>query len=276
MSMAKRRKDLVLATRVKPGSRPALADRHAADTFGWDEEAAREHTRRIAGELADLQYKLYADGRHGLLVVLQAIDGGGKDSTIRHVCSAFNPQGCVVTSFKVPGPEELRHDYLWRVHQHVPMRGEVGVFNRSHYEDVLVVRVDGLVPKPVWKLRYAQINDFERMLVESNIHVVKLFLHISRDEQRRRFEERIHVPHKQWKFDPQDLVKREQWPQYKEAYRDMLQRCSSAHAPWHVIPADNKWLRDLAVSQILLQRLRSLPLAFPKPKFNPDKTPVPK
>lgn len=272
--MGKRIDDLVAATRVKPGSENKLSDAKAAQTFGWDEDTARTESQRLARELSELQYRLYADGRFALLMVLQAIDGGGKDSTIRHVCGAFNPQGCVVTSFKAPGAEELRHDYLWRIHQHVPMKGEVGVFNRSHYEDVLVVRVDELVPKAVWKQRYGQINDFERLLVECNVHVVKIFLHLSRAEQKRRFEDRIHEPRKQWKFDPQDLKKRAQWKEYRQAYRDMLSRCSTKHAPWHVIPADNKWLRDLAVSQILHQALSDLPLKFPKPKFDPRKVRV--
>jgi len=273
--MTKRVKDLAAETRVAPGTHHKLGERKAGETYGWNEDAALAEVRRMGAELAELQYKLYADGRFGLLVVLQAIDGGGKDSTTRHVFSAFNPQGCSVTSFKAPGAEELRHDYLWRVHQHVPGRGEVGVFNRSHYEDVLVVRVDKLVPKPVWKLRYEQINQFEHMLVESNIHVVKLFLHISRDEQKRRFEERIHDPRKHWKFDPQDLKKRAQWQEYREAYEEMLLRCSTHHAPWHVIPANNTWLRDLAVSQVVLQALQKLPLQFPKPKFDPKNIEVP-
>jgi PPK2 family polyphosphate:nucleotide phosphotransferase len=174
-----------------------------------------------------------------------------------------------VHSFKAPSSEELQHDYLWRVHAHTPPRGELAVFNRSHYEDVLIARVDKLVPRRVWQARYHQINEFERMLVESNIRVVKIFLNISKDEQRRRFADRMHERHKQWKFDPEDLVKRRQWNQYQRAFADMLGRCSTAHAPWYVVPANHKWLRDLAVAQILYATLQSLALRFPRPRFNP-------
>jgi PPK2 family polyphosphate:nucleotide phosphotransferase len=267
--MEKIRIDLPDKLRVRGRGHVGLREADAADKHGWKEAEARAATRRLAGELEELQYKLHADGRYGLLVVLQAIDGGGKDSTIRHVFSAFNPQGCTVRSFKAPSAEELSHDYLWRVHAHVPPRGEIGVFNRSHYEDVLVVRVDGLVPKPVWQARYRQINEFERMLVENDIKVVKLFLHLSREEQRQRLEARIRDPRKQWKFEPQDLAKRRQWPAYRQAFGDMLGRCNTRHAPWFVVPADHKWLRDLAVSQILYATLKALPLRFPSPRFNP-------
>jgi PPK2 family polyphosphate:nucleotide phosphotransferase len=261
--------DLPARLRVKPGKRMKLRDGDADRTFGWEEHAARAVTAELAIRLEELQYKLYADGRYGVLVVLQAIDGGGKDSTIRHVFSAFNPAGCSVTSFKAPSPLELRHDYLWRIHQHVPPRGEIAVFNRSHYEDVLVVRVDSLVPRKIWQARYEQINDFERLLSTNNTRVVKLFLQISKAEQKLRFEERIREPRKQWKFDPADLRKRAQWPAYRSAYEDMLSRCSTRAAPWYVVPADRKWLRDLAVAQIMLQTLQSLSLRFPAPKYNP-------
>ena len=261
--------DLPDKLRVHGRGRVKLKDATASHTHGWKEADARAATARLADELEELQYKLFADRRHGVLVVLQAIDGGGKDSTIRHVFSAFNPQGCTVRAFKAPSAEELAHDFLWRVHAHTPPRGEIAVFNRSHYEDVLVVRVDNLVPREVWQARYRQINEFERMLAENDIHVVKLFLHLSRAEQRRRFEERIRDPRKQWKFDPQDLDKRRQWPAYVQAFGDMLGRCNTRHAPWHVVPADHKWLRDLAVSQILYATLKSLPLRFPPPRVNP-------
>ena len=265
----KRAESLVGKLRVDAGGKVKLRDEDAGRRFGWEEEAARAATAKLRDELEALQYKLYADGRFAMLVVLQAIDGGGKDSTIRHVLSAFNPQGCTVTSFKAPTPEELRHDYLWRIHRHAPPHGEIAVFNRSHYEDVLVVRVDELVPREVWNARYQQINEFEQLLHAANTRVVKLFLHISRDEQKRRFQERLDEPSKQWKFDPGDLKKRKQWAEYQEAYEDMLGRCSSGHAPWHVIPADHKWLRDLAVAQILKDTLSELPLRFPKLNYDP-------
>lgn len=267
--MAKLQTEFAEKLRVRGRGYVNLKDAAAARTYGWDEAHARAATERLAPGLEELQYRLHADGRYGVLVVLQAIDGGGKDSTIRHVFSAFNPQGCTVHAFKVPSSEELSHDYLWRIHAHAPPRGEIAVFNRSHYEDVLIARVDKLVPRSVWQARYRQINEFERMLVESNIQVVKIFLHISKSEQRRRFEERMHEPRKQWKFDPKDLAKRAQWSAYRQAFGDMLGRCNTRHAHWHVVPADHKWLRDLAVSQIMYAALKSLALRFPAPRFNP-------
>ena len=261
--------DLPDKLRVRGRGHVELKETAAGRTHGWSEARARAASARLAGELGELQYRLHADGRYGVLVVLQAIDGGGKDSTIRHVFSAFNPQGCTVRAFKAPSAEELSHDYLWRVHAHAPSRGEIAVFNRSHYEDVLIARVDSLVPRPVWQARYRQINDFEHMLTESNTHVVKIFLHISKAEQRRRFEERIHESRKQWKFDPRDLEKRKQWPAYRQAFGDMLGRCNTRYGRWHVVPADHKWLRDLAVAQIMYATLKSLALRFPPPRFNP-------
>lgn len=261
--------DLPDKLRIRDTARFNLKAAAAAHTHGWHELQARAESKRLAAKLGDLQYQLHADGRYGVLVVLQAIDGGGKDSTIRHVFSAFNPQGCTVHAFKTPSVEELAHDYLWRVHAHTPPRGEIAVFNRSHYEDVLIARVDHLVPQSVWQARYRQINDFERMLTENNTHVVKIFLHISKAEQRRRFEDRIHEPRKQWKFEAQDLVKRKQWQAYRLAFADMLGRCNTRHAPWYVVPGNHKWLRDLAVSQIMYATLRSLALRFPPPRFNP-------
>ena len=257
--------------RVRPGRHCRLRDDAADRRFGWTEEQAAPELLRMKARLGELQYQMYADGRYGLLLVLQAIDGGGKDSTIRHVASAFNPQGCTVTAFKAPSAEELRHDFLWRVHGRVPARGEVGIFNRSHYEDVLVVRVDSLAPKPVWQRRYEQINAFERQLVQADIRIVKVFLHISRDEQKQRFEERLEDPRKRWKFDPTDLRKRAQWNDYARAYEDMLRRCSTAAAPWYVVPANRKWLRDLAVARILLDAMEGMPLKWPKPKYDPRK-----
>jgi PPK2 family polyphosphate:nucleotide phosphotransferase len=266
--------ELLKKLRVKPGSKVQLKDANADATFGIEEQPARAQTASLLSDLEALQYKLYADGRFALLVVLQAIDGGGKDGTIRHVFEAFNPQGCAVTSFKEPSAEERRHDFLWRIHRHTPPRGEIAVFNRSHYEDVLVVRVDSLVSKNVWGARYEQINDFESMLSAANTRVVKFFLHISKDEQKRRFKERIADPAKQWKFDPADLQKRAQWDEYRSAFEDMLGRCSTEAAPWHVIPANRKWLRDFAVASVLKQVLESLPLRFPKPAYDPGKIKV--
>ncbi len=256
---------------VEPGSKPKLRDDQAARDFGWDSERCDAAAAENRARLSELQYKMFVDGRYAVLVVLQAIDGGGKDSTIRRVFSAFSPQGCTVSSFKAPSAEEMRHDYLWRVHAHAPPRGEIGVFNRSHYEDVLIVRVNNLVPPTVWRERYDQINNFESMLTACNTRVLKLFLHISKDEQKRRFEERIADRRKHWKFAPADLDKRQQWDQYREAFEAMLARCSTAEAPWYLIPADRKAFRDFAVSQILLRELEHLPLRWPAPTYDPGK-----
>ena len=215
--------------------------------------------------LSVLQYLLYADAKQALLVVLQGIDAGGKDGTIRHVMSGLNPQGVTVMPFKVPEGAEKRHDYLWRVHKAVPELGSIGIFNRSQYEDVLVVRVHGLVPKPVWSKRYQQINDFERMLSENRVRIVKFLLYISKEEQARRFRQRLDDPSKNWKFSQADIKERGYWDQYIEAYEDMLRKCSTEWAPWYVIPANHKWFRDLAVSEIVRHTLESMDLEFPKP-----------
>ncbi|MEP7244586.1 MAG: polyphosphate kinase 2 family protein [Gammaproteobacteria bacterium] len=271
MSNKLKAENLADALRVKPGKSVSLREKDAARDFGWQEAEAEQVLKANRKRLEELQYKLYADGHFALLIVLQAIDGGGKDGTTRNVMTAFNPQGCTVTSFKAPSPEELRHDYLWRIHKHMPPRGEVAVFNRSHYEDVLVVRVDNLAPKAVWKPRFEQINNFERTLTESNVHVLKFFLQISKDEQRKRFEERLAEPAKQWKFSPADLDKRKQWNQYAAAFEDVLTRCSTKWAPWYLIPGDKKWFRNLAVSQIVADELARMPLSFPKLGYDPSK-----
>ncbi len=265
------RRGIPEALQVRPGSRLKLRDASAARDFGWDQERADTATRENLIRLEELQHKMNADGRFSMLVVLQAIDGGGKDSTLRRVFSAFSPQSCTVTSFKAPSQLELRHDYLWRIHQHAPPRGEIAVFNRSHYEDVLVVRVNNLVPPAVWGERYLQINDFEKLLTACGTRVVKLFLHISKDEQKRRFQERITDRRKHWKFDPADLNKRKQWDAYRAAYEAMLERCSTSLAPWYVVPADRKGFRDFAVSQILLRELEAMPLRWPEPSYDPTK-----
>jgi PPK2 family polyphosphate:nucleotide phosphotransferase len=256
---------------VTPGKRVQLDDDHADRTFGWEKPEAQAMLEENREKLSELQYKLYADGRFALLVVIQAIDAGGKDGTVHDVFTSMNPQGCVVTSFKAPTAEELKHDYLWRVHQRVPARGMVGVFNRSHYEDVLIVRVEKLVAEEVWRKRYQQINEFERMLTSNNVRIIKLFLQISRGEQKERLESRLKDPNRQWKFSPEDLVKRRQWPQYQEAFEAMLTRCSTKHAPWYVIPADRKWFRNLAVSQIVVTEMGRMPLRFPEPTYDPAK-----
>jgi PPK2 family polyphosphate:nucleotide phosphotransferase len=214
---------------------------------------------------------MYAEDRRALLVVLQAMDAGGKDGTIRHVTAGLNPQGCRVTSFKAPSAEELDHDYLWRIHHAVPARGEFGIFNRSHYEDVLVVRVHGLVPKSVWSARYQQINAFEKLLAANDVVIVKFFLHISKEEQIERLRARLEDPTKLWKFNEQDIAERRRWDDYMAAYEDALERCSMPAAPWYIVPANKKWFRDYVVSQILLDTLSRLKMQFPKATVDPKK-----
>ena len=250
---------------LRPDTRITLADRDPGETLGLDKEAAAEKTEKNIARLDELQYLMYAEHRRALLVVLQGMDGAGKDGTIRHVMRGLNPQGCRVTSFKAPSAEEADHDFLWRVHRAVPPSGEVAIFNRSHYEDVLAARVRKLVPKAVWTRRYDHINRFEQLLADSDIVIAKFFLHISKDEQRRRFEERLRDPTKQWKLSPSDLEDRTHWDDYVTAYQDALTRCSTSEAPWFIVPADKKWFRNFAVSRILVETLEALDMRFPKP-----------
>ena len=252
--------------RVKPGSKVNLKKFDPAVTPGFKtREEADEMTARNIAKMDTLQSLFYADNRFGLLIVLQSMDGGGKDGTIRHVMSGLNPQGAEVTSFKVPSAEEMDHDYLWRVHHSIPARGDFGIFNRSHYEDVLVTRVHKLVSKDIWQARYEQINVFEKYLADNNIITLKFFLHISNDEQKRRFQQRIDDPKRNWKISNADFSERKLWDDYQDAYGDALEKCSTAHAPWYIIPANNKWFRNLAISQIILEKLESLDLSYPKP-----------
>jgi len=250
---------------VKPGSRIRLKDIDPEDTHGAQKGDAGEHLEKNCERLALLQYLLYAEARRSLLVVLQGIDAGGKDGTIQHVMSGLNPQGVKVHSFKVPEGTEKRHDYLWRIHNQVPEWGQIGIFNRSHYEDVLVVRVHQLVPKNVWEKRYGQINDFEKMLAGNGVRIVKFLLYIDKDEQARRFRARLSDKTKSWKFSTADVKEREYWDDYIRAYEDMLHYCSTRHAPWYVIPANKKWFRNMAVSEIVRQELEAMKLHYPKP-----------
>jgi PPK2 family polyphosphate:nucleotide phosphotransferase len=226
---------------------------------------AKAKTKENRKRLTDLQEMLYAQGTRALLIVLQGMDTGGKDGTIKHVMGAFNPQGVQVWPFKVPSKMELAHDYLWRVHKVTPQRRLIGIFNRSHYEDVLVVRVLGLVPEQVWSKRYDHINDFERMLADNDVTIVKFFLHISRAEQAERLRQRQANPSKQWKFSPGDLDHRKLWDDYIRAHEEALTRCNTAYAPWYVIPANRKWYRNLAVSEILVQTMEGMGLGYPDP-----------
>ena len=236
----------------------------AGATHGYDKALASELLPKNIERLSVQQYLLYAENKRSVLVVLQGIDAGGKDGVIRHVMTGLNPQGVTVTPFKAPDGKEKEHDYLWRVHNAVPEYGHIGIFNRSHYEEVLVVRVHNLVPKPVWKQRYDQINDFERMLSQNGITIVKFLLMISKDEQAERFRERIEDKTKNWKFNEADLKEREHWDDYMDAYDDMLEKCSTPWAPWHVIPSNRKWFRNLAISDILCAKLESMNLEYPE------------
>jgi PPK2 family polyphosphate:nucleotide phosphotransferase len=257
--------DLSKSLLAKPGSKTRLADFDPDNTHGFDKQAAHLGLAKNLERMAVLQYMLYAEAKRALLVVLQGIDAGGKDGTIRHVMTGLNPQGVQVTPFKVPEGVEKRHDYLWRIHRAVPEWGQIGIFNRSHYEEVLVVRVHNLVPEKDWSGRYQEINDFERMLVRNGVHIVKFLLYISRDEQAKRFRSRLDDKTKNWKFSLDDLREREYWNEYIDAYDDMLQRCSTEHAPWHVIPANRKWFRNYAVSQIMLDALEGMKMEYPAP-----------
>jgi PPK2 family polyphosphate:nucleotide phosphotransferase len=262
--------DLRAALRVQPGTRVRLARLDPGATHGWEKETAGEELDRQHARLAELQDRLWAEAKRSVLVVLQGIDAAGKDGTIKKVMTAFNPQGCPVTSFKVPSAEELAHDYLWRVHKAVPRRGEIGIFNRSHYEDVLVVRVHELVPKAVWSKRYAQINDFESILAANGTTVVKFFLSIDRDEQRARFQARYDDPSKRWKFSMGDIEERTRWAAYQAAFDEALSKTSTDAAPWYVIPANRKWFRNLAVASILADTLADL-----RPRYPPVADDVP-
>jgi len=244
----------------------ATVDLDAIDTRYEGDLSKKDGKKQLKDlniELRDLQELLFAEDKQKILIVLQAIDTGGKDSTIRHVFGDVNPQGTKVTNFKVPSKEELAHDYLWRIHQHTPATGEIAIFNRSHYEDVLVVRVHDLVPKSVWERRYEHINEFEQLLAEEGTTILKFYLHISKKEQAERFLARLNRPHKRWKFNPNDLKERDYWEEYKHAFEDMLSLTSTDYAPWYVIPSDRKWYRNLAVATIIVDKLKSLGMVFP-------------
>ena len=249
---------------LTPGGNVNVADLPTrAETFHDDRKEAEKEFKKLRNELIELQARLYAEDKHSLLVVFQAMDAGGKDSTIRKVFKGVNPQGVRVHSFKAPTKEELAHDYLWRVHKVVPQRGMIGVFNRSHYEDVLVVRVENLVPQKTWQKRYEQINEFEQLLSENGTKILKFFLHISPQEQRERFQDRLDEPTKHWKFSLDDLEKRKKWDVYMEAYQAALERCSTECAPWHVIPSDQKWYRNLAISRTIVNTIKEFNPQYP-------------
>jgi PPK2 family polyphosphate:nucleotide phosphotransferase len=251
---------------VEPGKKVRLSDWPTDDTGDLkDKDEALKEIEKNLKKLARLQYEMYAEARHALLIVFQAMDAGGKDGAIAHVFSGVNPQGCIVHSFKGPSTLERSHDYLWRIHQAVPARGMIGIFNRSHYESVLVERVKNLTPERVWSKRYETINNFERMLADEGTVILKFFLHISKDEQKRRLEGRLEDPDKNWKFSPNDLEERKFWKDYQAAFEDLLGRCSTKYAPWVIVPSDRKWMRNWVVSDLIVETLQKLDMKFPKP-----------
>jgi PPK2 family polyphosphate:nucleotide phosphotransferase len=265
--------NLAKRLKVEPGSKVKLSDINPNfhGTHESEDEAKTELQHNLK-RITELQRKFYADRRHSLLIVLQGIDGAGKDGTCWHVVSAMDPQGVSVTGFKQPTAEERDHDFLWRVHPHAPGLGQVAVFNRSHYEDVLVVRVHDLVPKHVWKQRYEFINNWERLLVEEkNTTILKFFLYISKDEQLFRFKDRLDDPARQWKISDSDYSERKLWDNYIDAFEAAISKCSTEHAPWFVIPSNHKWFRNLAVSEIVVRAMEDMNLSLPKPTVDLQK-----
>jgi PPK2 family polyphosphate:nucleotide phosphotransferase len=255
---------------VKPDSKIRLKH-FDPDYHGKHEsrESALSEIQKNLQKMEQLQYLMYAENKHSLLLVLQGLDAAGKDGVVRHVLTGMNPEGCVSVNFKQPTKEELAHDFLWRVHPHVPGKGSVVIFNRSHYEDVLVARVHKLVSEKVWSKRYDQINDFEQLIAtENNTTILKFFLHISKQEQLERFKKRLDDPARQWKISDSDYKERDYWKDYTEAFEDVLTRTSTEHAPWFIIPSNHKWFRDLAISQIITRAMEEMNMQTPKPTVN--------
>jgi PPK2 family polyphosphate:nucleotide phosphotransferase len=253
--------------RIPPGERVHLEDfdpnyQHGDDK---DKKHALDKISKLRDRMSELQQHLFAERKRSLLVCLQALDAGGKDGVIKHVIGSMNPDGCRVANFKEPSQEELAHDFLWRIEARMPRKGEVAIFNRSHYEDVLIVRVHNLVPRKIWSKRYDAINDFERRHIENGTRILKFFLNISKEEQLQRFEQRLDDPTKRWKISESDYAERKCWGDYMRAYEDAIARCNSEDSPWFVIPADHKWFRDLAVSEIIVATLESMDIRVPQP-----------
>jgi PPK2 family polyphosphate:nucleotide phosphotransferase len=258
--------------RVKPGEKVDLAAYDPGDSSLFTNGGKAESQAvfdELRDELQGLQKVLYAQSKHRVLIVLQAMDTGGKDGCVKHVFSRVDPQGIHVKAFKKPSEEELAHDFLWRVHPHVPGNGQIVIFNRSHYEDILAVRVKKLFGDEVWKRRYRHVIEFERMLAEEGTTIIKMFLHISKDEQKRRLDSRLANPAKHWKFNPDDLSDRARWSDFQKAYEDLIEKTSTEQAPWFIIPGDRKWYRNLLVARIMVDTLRGLKMDFPKPGWDP-------
>jgi PPK2 family polyphosphate:nucleotide phosphotransferase len=259
----------------KPGKHIKLADFDPDYHGDWIKQTAKEAETDLEARMDVLQEKLYAQGKYALLVVLQAMDAGGKDGAMKKVFKGVNPQGFKIANFKAPTPLELAHDFLWRVHQQVPPKGYIGIFNRSHYEDVLVVRVNNIVPEDVWRARYDHINNFEKMLSDNGVKILKFFLHISKEEQKERFQARLDDPQKHWKFSLGDLPVREKWEDYMQAYSDAISSCNTDYAPWHIVPANKKWYRDYIITKTIVDTLESMPLKYPDPEPGLDKVVIP-
>jgi len=257
--------------RVPFGERIKIKDYDPGYTGGVSKKEIKAQVKANVQRMAELQETMFAQGKHSMLIVLQAMDAGGKDSTIRHVMDGFNPQGCHVVGFGVPTELERDHDFLWRIHPHTPPRGHVTIFNRSHYEDVLVVRVNELVPKSVWQARYDHINAFEKLLSDSGVTILKFYLHISKDEQKERFQERLDRKEKNWKFNPGDLKTREQWDDYMAAFEDVFARCNHPWAPWYIVPANRKWYRNWVVSSAIVSTMEKMGLEYPPAPEGLDK-----
>ena len=255
--------------RVRPGTDVKLDEWSTSSTGGYtgDKQTAPDVLAALNERLADLQQMLYAESAHKFLIVMQGMDTSGKDGTIKHVFRTINPVGVKVANFKRPNDVEMAHDYLWRVHEQTPRKGHMTIFNRSHYEDVLVVRVNELAPKRIWERRFEHIRNFEQMLVDEGTTIVKLFLHISKEEQRARLQERIDNPAKHWKFEHGDITERAHWDSYTEAYEQAIGETSTKHSPWYVVPADKKWYRNLVVSQLLIDKLDALEMRYPEPQI---------
>jgi PPK2 family polyphosphate:nucleotide phosphotransferase len=255
--------------RIKSGSKVDLKDFATRNDGGLHEDDGRRELAELQTKMTELQQKLYAEARQSLLIIFQAMDTGGKDNTIGSVLTPLNPLGVRVVAYKAPNATETRHDFLWRIHQNMPGMGHITVFNRSHYEDVLVVRVKELAPEKRWKARYEHINHFEEMLHDEGTRIVKFYLHISKEYQKKRLQRRLEIPAKQWKFNPGDLEDRKLWKEFQHAYEDALERCSTEHAPWYVIPAEVHWFRNLLVARVLVETLESMDPKYPKPTFDP-------
>ncbi len=262
---------------VKPNSKIKLADFNPNDTseFPGDKNEAKEKLTEYIEQLAKYQEVLYAEDKHKLLIVLQAMDTGGKDGVIRNIFQGVNPQGVRVVSFKTPSKEELSRDYLWRIHKEVPPKGSITIFNRSHYEDVLVVRVHNLVDKDIWSKRYRHITEFERMLADEGTHILKFYLNIDIDEQKERLKARLDDSSKHWKFNVGDLEERKKWPDYMEAYEEMLEQTSKEYAPWYVVPSNKKWYRNIVIAKAIIEKLSTLGMKYPVESYDPAKIIIP-